>query len=117
MLKDYIQKISAKSQKWAEKNLAGLFVFNLAIVFLVLLRYAGYFSPFLTININFIYITSLIMSVFLLKLKSRHMMMIAISFWILAAFLKSVKVDIWADRTVEYFFQALFLGIVLLFTE
>ncbi|MFA6073866.1 MAG: hypothetical protein WC758_07165 [Candidatus Woesearchaeota archaeon] len=107
------QKILIK--KWAEENIAGLFLFNLIILLLVLLRFAGYFSPFLTININLIYLVSLILSVVLLKATSKMMFIVALSFWILATFLKCVKVDIWADRTIEYFFQALVVGILLLF--
>ncbi|EKD94493.1 MAG: hypothetical protein ACD_26C00034G0028 [uncultured bacterium] len=106
------QKILAT--KWAEGNIAGLFIFNLIILLLVLLRFAGYFSPFLTININLIYLIGLILSVILLKASSRVMFIMALVFWMLTVFLKYVKIDVWADRTVEYFFQALVVGIFLL---
>lgn len=115
MFKKLFDKQKKLIKKWAEENIAGLFLFNLIILLLVLLRFAGYFNPFLTININLIYFVSLTLSVLLLKASSKMMFIVAFSFWLLATFLKCVKIDIWADRTVEYFFQALVVGILLLF--
>ncbi len=115
MFKKLVDKQKIFIDRWAKENLAGLFVFNIIILLLVLLRFAGYFSPFLEININLIYLISLILSVVMLKATSRMMFVVAFAFWLLAVFLKYVKVDVWADRTVEYFFQALVVGILLLF--
>ena len=56
MFKKLVDKQKIFIDRWAKENLAGLFVFNIIILLLVLLRFAGYFSPFLEININLIYL-------------------------------------------------------------
>ncbi len=117
MVDKFLRSGITKIEKWAKASIAGLFFFNLAILLLVLLRFAGYFAPFLTININFIYLTSLVLSVILLKVRSRAMFAIALGFWLFGAFLKIVRVDIWAERTIEYFFQAVVVGVFLMFYE
>jgi hypothetical protein len=115
------KKILSKSLKnidtWARKNLAGIFLFNLALIVLTLFRLGGYFKPYFSININFIYLASIILSISLLKAKSRAMFILGLLFWIFAGFLKVLRVDVWAERTVEYVFQAMFAGILLLFYE
>lgn len=117
MLNKLIQKKFSDLNKWARKSIGGLFLFNLVILLLVLLRFAGYFTPFLTININLIYLISLVLSVILLRVQTRAMFVLALVLWFFGMFLKVVHVDIWADRTIEYFFQAVVIGIFLFFYE
>ena len=117
MLKKSFSKKLKNIEMWARNNVAGIFLFNLALLILVLLRFAGYFNPYLPININFIYFTSLVLSIFLLKANSRAIFVVGFLFWIFAGFLKVVQVDVWAERTVEYVFQALVLGTILLIYE
>lgn len=117
MVDKFFRSSILKIEKWARGSIAGLFFFNLAILLLVLLRFAGYFTPFLTININFIYLTSLVLSAILLKVRSRAMFAIALGFWLFGAFLKIARVDIWSERTIEYFFQAVVIGVFLMFYE
>jgi hypothetical protein len=102
---------------WAKKNTAGIFVYNLILLLLVLLRISGYFSPFLPLNINLIYLISLVLAVILLRAGGQVFFVLSFLFFLLALFLKVVRVDIWAERTVEYFFQAFGLGVFLLFWE
>lgn len=102
-------------KKWSEKHLTGLFVFNVALVLMVLLSTAQYFNPFFYLGINTIFFISLIISIFLLGARVKTMMAIAVIFLALTAFLKVVRVDVWADRASIYFYQSLFLGILLLF--
>ena len=86
MFKKLVDKQKIFIDRWAKENLAGLFVFNIIILLLVLLRFAGYFSPFLEININLIYLISLILSVVMLKATSRMMFVVAFAFWLLLSF-------------------------------
>lgn len=102
---------------WAQKRVVGLFSFNLLVMLLIVLRSAGYFDPYLLITINHIVFLSLILSIFLLGVKRRAMFIVALTFWILAGLLKSLKVEVWAERTAVYFFQAFLLGMILFLIE
>lgn len=104
-------------QYWAENKILGLFVFNLIIMLLVVLRSAGYFSPYFPITINFIVFFSLILAIFLLNIKSSALFITALAFWIFAALLKILNIDVWAQRTALYTFQALIVGLVLFVIE
>lgn len=113
---DYLEQMfKERLNTWAKENLVGLFLFNLILLVLVLLRFAGYFTPYLLLNINTIYLISLVLAVVLLKANSRVLFAVALLFWCLAAFLKAAQVNVWAERTVEYFFQAVLVGVLLLF--
>ena len=117
MLKKSFSKKLKNIETWARNNVAGIFLFNLILLILALLRFAGYFNPYLPININLIYLTSLVLSIFLLKANSRAIFVVGFLFWIFAGFLKVVQVEVWAERTVEYVFQALVLGTLFLIYE
>ena len=117
MFKKILSKRLKRVDTWARKNIVGIFLFNLTLIVLALLRFGGYFNPFLPLNTNFIYFVSLILSIPLLRANSKAMFVVELLFWIFAGFLKVVRVDIWAERTVEYVFQAMLVGILLLFYE
>ncbi len=102
---------------WAQNKIFGLFVFNLLVMLLIVLRSAGYFAPFFPITINFIVLLSLILSIILLSVGNRIMFLIAFIFWLLAAFFKFFQIDVWAERTTVYTFQALVIGVLLLIIE
>ena len=102
---------------WAQRRILGLFAFNILVMLLIVLRSAGYFDPFFLITINLVVFLSFIMSIFLLGAGSRVMFIIAFVFWILAAALKALHIDVWAERTAVYIFQALILGLVLFIIE
>lgn len=102
---------------WVKGHYLQLAIFNLLIGLMVLLRTAGYFHPFFVLSINFIFFISFVLSIVLLGAKSMSMFLIAIIFWLLAGFFKIVNVDIWAERTAIYVFQAIFLGTSLLVVE
>ena len=104
-------------QHWAQNKIFGLFVFNLVVMILIVLRSAGYFSPFFPLTINFIVFVSLILAIFLLNLKSSVFFVIAFIFWVLAAFLRIVNVEVWVERASLYTFQALVVGVVLFIIE
>lgn len=113
MLKRYLKPLNI----WSQSHLLGLFVFNTILVILVLLNVAGYFKPFFYIGINFIFFVSLILSIFLLGFRYKMMLLISITFFVLAMFLKVVKIDIWADRASIYFYQSFTLSVLLLLID
>lgn len=102
---------------WAQERIIGLFIFNAILMMLILLHSAGYFSPFFPLSINIIVMISLISSIFLLGTNNKAAFTIALLFWLFAAFLKIVKIDVWAERTVIYSYEALIVGILLFIME
>lgn len=90
-----------------------LTIFTLFIVFLFLLRSAGYFQPYFAISVNFIVMVSIILTYFILKLTSKAIFVITLIFWLFAGFLKIIHIDIWSERTGIYVFESLFIGIVI----
>lgn len=113
-LVDYIKE---KIANWTKRKYLNLAIFNALLLMLVLLRSAGYFSPYLTISINLIVFLSLVTSVFILGARSSMVFLIAFLFWVFAALLKVLNVDVWAERTVVYVFEAVLVGFVLLLVE
>ncbi len=117
-LKTYVKKTKtsfySSTQNWATENLAGLVVYNLIILLLVLLHSAGYFHPFLPITINIITFIAMILAVLLLGARSEFMFGMAAAFLVFAGFLLFLGVRVWADRTMVYVFQAFCIGIVLM---
>jgi len=109
-----MEKVGRSAKVWVEKNLVGIFIFNLAVVIMVLLNTAQYFKPFFYLGINSIFFLSLILAVMLLGARARAMFIISIIFLLFAAFLKVVKIDVWADRASIYFYQSFFVGLALL---
>lgn len=114
---DKLKKIYDDSQEWGNLHLFKMLIFNTILVFLVLLRSAGYFLPFFGISINFIVIIMLVFSIFLLNSNSRSMFLIAFLFWLFAALMKVLKIDVWAERTAIYTFEAMIVGFILLIKE
>ncbi len=109
--------LEGKIKSWVELHYFQLAVFNVILMVLLLLRSAGYFEPYFGITINSIFLIALILSIFLLGTQSRGALVVALAFWLFAAFLKLAKVDVWAERTAIYSFQALVVGVVLLIWE
>ncbi len=104
-------------QSWAQNKIFGLFVFNLLIMLLIVLRSAGYFEPFFLITINFIVFVSLVLAIFLLNIRSSMLFIIALVFWILTALLRVINIEVWAQRAAIYTFQSLIVGLVLFVIE
>lgn len=114
---DKLKKIYNDSQEWGNLHLFKMLIFNTILVFLVLMRSAGYFLPFFGISINFIVIIMLVFSIFLLNSNSRSMFLIAFLFWLFATLMKVLKIDVWAERTAIYTFEAMIVGFILLIKE
>lgn len=89
-----------------------LIIFTLFIVFLFLLRSAGYFQPYFPISVNFIIMIAIILGFFILRLKSRIIFLITLIFWIFAGLLKLVHIDIWSERTGIYVYESFFLAVL-----
>ena len=116
-MKSIYRNKQKKLNKWAQNNLGGLFLYNLIILVLVLLNTAGYFHPYYPITINIISIVALLSAVVLLRARSRFMFTICVVFFVFASILLVLGIRVWADRTMIYVFQSLFIGVVLLFLE
>jgi hypothetical protein len=112
----YHQK-TKNAKSWATKYIVGLFIFNILIAILLLLHSAGYFYPFFTITINLIVLFCLISSIFLLGVRDKVLFLFSFIFWIFAASLKILYIDIWAERTTVYAFESLVVGILILIVE
>jgi len=106
-----------KVNAWVRSHQIQLAVFNVLMVLLVLVRSAGYFHPFFVVSVNLIVLIGLIAAIFLLGARSRVLFLVTLVFWIFVSFLKIVKIDVWAERTSVYAFQALVLGAILLLVE
>lgn len=104
-------------KKWGEKNIFGLFIFNISIMLLILLRSAGYFAPFFPLTINFIVFVALILSVFLLGLRSKGIFLVGLILWILSGLLRILNIDVWAERSAIYMYQSLIIGVFLIIIE
>lgn len=114
--KIYLQK-TENTKIWAGSHLIGLFILNLLIMILVLLRSAGYFSPFFLISINFIVFVTIVLSVAVLGLRSRQIFVLALLLWLFSGLLFIVGIKVWAERSTVYMFQALIVGVVILIIE
>ena len=113
----YMTKQNNIVQKLAKRRTAGIFIYILILMLLLLLNTAGYFHPFFALSINLIFLTSMILSVLLLGASSRTLFVISLIFWVLAGFFKVFHIDIWAERTAIYTFEALLIGVMLIFVE
>lgn len=112
----YFQKIE-EVKNWGEAHLLGLFLFNLIIMILVLLRSAGYFAPFFPITINFTVLFALILTVVLLGFKSKELFLVALLLWVFTGALRVVNVQVWAERSAVYVFEALIVGMIVFIIE
>lgn len=115
--RNFLNQNSDQFQNWVNTRYFQLSIFNIFVLILVLLRSAGYFEPFFLITINTIVLLGLVMAVFLLGVRSKLMFSVALVFWIFASLMKTLKIDVWAERTSIYFFQALIIGVALLVIE
>lgn len=112
----YQQKMK-QLQLWGVRHAFGIFVFNTILVLLLLLRSADYFFPFLPLTINIIVLVALILSIILLNLHNWAIFFIALLLWLFAAFLRIVNVEVWAERTAVYAFEALIVAVSMLIIE
>lgn len=106
-----------KIKKWVVDNNFRLIIFNIIIVFLFLLRSAGYFQPYFPISVNFIVIFALVLSFFLLGTRSRTVFVITLVFWIFAAMLQLLQINVWSERTGIYAFESMVFGVLLFLYE
>lgn len=95
-----------------ERKNNNLIIFTLLVVFLFLLRSAGYFQPYFVISVNFIVMVAVILAYFILNIKSRTVFLITLIFWVFAGFLRVVRIDVWAERTGIYVYESLCLGVL-----
>lgn len=106
-----------KLSKWLVVNNYKLAIFNIVIVFLFLLRSAGYFQPYFTISVNFIIVFGLVMSAVLLGVRSGFVFVITLMFWLFAGILQIMHINVWAERTGIYAYESLVFGVTLFLLE
>ncbi len=109
--------MEARVKKWVLEYNFNLIIFNIVIVFLFLLRSAGYFMPYFPISVNFIVVFGLVLSYFLLGTNSRTVFFITLFFWVFAGFLRMVGINVWAERTGIYAYESLVFGVLLFLFE
>lgn len=112
-----LRGVSVNIESWTKRYHYRLMLLNIILIVLFLLHSVGYFHPYFPISINFIILITLILSAFLLNARSKVFFIAALFFWIIAMFFKLVRVDVWAERTGDYVFQMLLLGVIILFWE
>lgn len=117
VVRDYFVTKRNQLSMWATNNVLGIFIFNLVLMLLVLLYNAGYFAPFFPLTINIIVMACFMLSYLLFKSSSRVLFVFALSFWLLAAFFRTLGINIWAERTALYSFEAFVIGFVILVFE
>ncbi len=102
---------------WSRNNFIGVIVFNLALITLMLLHSAGYFAPYLPLTINIIFLISMILMKLILSANSKFLFIISLFFLLLTGFFKLVNIEIWAERSAIYSFEAISVGVILLLIE
>jgi len=102
---------------WVSHHYLKLAIFNALVMFMILLRSAGYFDPYLPISVNMVILATLILSVILLDARSESLYVVSLVFWLFALFLKVVGINVWAERTSIYVYQAICLATILLLIE
>lgn len=115
--KSYYKRDLENIENWSKNHLAGLFIFNILIISLLLLKSGGYFYPYFTITINTVVFIGFVGSIFLLGAKSKTLFLISLFFWAFAAFMRTIGIEVWAERISIYTFQAMLLGVILVFIE
>ena len=112
-----IRRTDTKAILWAKNKILGIFVFNLVLAIMVLLRAGNYFNPIFSISINVIALTTIIMAIVLLGAGNRAVFSISAVFLVIAGLFQVFKIEIWSERSGIYFFEALVLGIIHLFFD
>ena len=115
-MKNLYSKSLSQLQVWSQQRILNLFIFNAILMMLLLLRSAGYFSPFLPLTINLIILICLLMAVLLLGVRHRTLFVITLLLWALAALLKIVGINSWAERAAIYSFEAFTIAFILFLT-
>ena len=116
-ISNFYTKSFQNFERVIKTRLAGLFIFNLILMTLILMRSADYFAPFFPLSINFIVLICFIISIPLLGVRDKTLFLIALLLWIFAALLKLLKVDVWAERTAIYAYEGLVIAVILLIFE
>lgn len=104
-------------RSWSQGNLLGIFIFNMCLMILVLLHEAGYFNPYFPITINMIVFLCLVLAVFLFRARSNMVFLTGLIFWFFTTVFRLLYVDVWAERTAIYAYEALMLGTFILIIE
>lgn len=106
------KKFSIDLKNWTEKKYFQLAIFNVFLIFLVLLKSAGYFDPYFPITINVIVVLGLLAAIILLKVDSRFSFTLAIIFWFFTALFRILNIIPWAERMALYSYESFAIGVI-----
>ena len=93
------------------------FIYNLLIMFLILVHSLGYFHPYFEISANVIIVPAIILGIILIGIRSRHIFFLSTFFWVVAWSFQSLNIEVWAERVSIYTFESLVIGSVMLVYE
>lgn len=110
--------LNLRLQSWVQDHYLNLAIFNIILLLMILLRSAGYFEPVFSLSINFIILTTIILSVILLGADSKVIFAIAIFFLIASIPFRLVSyLEVWAERTSIFAYEAVVIGVILFIKE
>jgi len=112
-----MKRFKKNINQWAVEHFLNLVTFNIYLVIAFLLRSAGYFHPYFDITVNLIVVSALVLSIFMLGARSKVMFLVTLIFWIFAGLIRIFKIEVWAERTTIYAYEAMVLGILILVWE
>lgn len=113
----FFSKFSLELKSWTEKKYFQLAILNVFLIFLVLLKSAGYFDPYFPITINVIVVLGILASILLLRVSSKFPFALAIVFWSFTALFRILNIIPWAERMAIYSYEAFAIGILQHFIE
>lgn len=112
------QNIQNKLRAWVISHYIQIAIFNGILLLLVLLRSAGYFHPILDLSINLIVFIAIFLAIIFFRADSRIILLISVLFLILSIPFKFTSIlEVWAERTTIYAFEAMILGFIMLIIE
>src|SRR3989344_1051625 len=106
------KRFSLNLKDWTEKKYFQLAILNIFLIFLVLLKSAGYFDPYFPITINSIVVLGILASIVLLKVDSKLPFTLAIVFWFFTALFRLLNILPWAERMAIYSYESFAIGVV-----
>ena len=111
------KRFSLNLKDWTEKKYFQLAILNIFLIFLVLLKSAGYFYPYFPITINSIVVLGILASIVLLRFNSRFSFILAIMFWSFTALFRILNIVPWAERMAIYSYESFAIGTIHLILE
>lgn len=104
-------------KKYVKTHQFELFLYNIFIMFLVLMHSLGYFDPYFLISANIVVNLSILLAALILHIKSNLVFFLSVFFLLVSMFFKLLEIDVWSERVSMYAYEALLIGVALLLWE